>query len=156
MDVVRTLAQMQGNVVTLFVQDVRYTPACKVLLTDLEPLINFANSTVAQGFDLVNDHSFIIHLHSKAVILEPAIQIAGPAGPAGMLVLPGIKNVEEKWNEKWHEGPLPPRYVRGLAAESEYREKCEVVKVDGGSWFGAPEHSGINTPLWAELMIRKQ
>jgi len=40
--------------------------------------------------------------------------------------------------------------------ESEYREKCEVVKVDGGSLFGAPEHSGVNAPLQAELMIRKQ
>jgi len=155
MDVARTLAQIQGNIVTLFVQDVRYTPACKTLLTDLEPLVNFANSTVAQGFDLVNDHSFIVHLNSKAVILEPAIQIAGPAGPAGMLVLPGIENVEEKWNGKWQEGPLPLRYVRGSAVESEYREKCAVVKVDGGSWFGAPEHSGINALLRAELMIRK-
>ncbi|KAI4608178.1 hypothetical protein J4E80_009186 [Alternaria sp. BMP 0032] len=93
MDIARTLAHIQGNIVTLFVQDVRYAPACKTLLTDLEPLINFANSTVAQGFHLVNEHSFIIYLNSKAVILEPAIQIAGPAGPAGMLVLPGIENV---------------------------------------------------------------
>jgi len=84
MDVARTLAQIQGNIVTLFVQDVRYTPACKTLLTDHEPLINFANSTVAQGFDLVNEHSFIIYLNSKAVILEPAIHIAGPAGSAGI------------------------------------------------------------------------
>ena len=72
-----------------------------------------------------------------------------------MLVFPGIENVEEKWNGKWQEGPLPLRYVRGSAVESEYREKCEVVKVDGGSWFGFPKPSGINAPLWAELMIRK-
>lgn len=73
-----------------------------------------------------------------------------------MLVLPGFENVEEKWNGKWYEGPLPPRYVRGSAVESEYRDKCEVVKVDGGRWFGVPEHSGIDAPPWAELMFRRQ
>jgi hypothetical protein len=44
----------------------------------------------------VDDRSFIVCLDNKAIILEPAIQIAGLDEPAGMLINPVLEIVEEK------------------------------------------------------------
>jgi hypothetical protein len=137
-----------ANDIEIFAQDPAYTATCKALLGEMSPPIKVVDFATAEGLSLIDENTFIISLNTTASILEPAIQIAGPSGPAGLLTHPWLENVEKTWANRWHEGRLPPKYYWGTDVEFEYKNKSKLVRLEDEKWFGVPGDVDGNGKYW--------
>ena len=95
---------------------------CEAVFADMSRDITVVDFASAEGLGLVDQNTFVVSLNNieaaTALIVELAIQPAGPAGPAGILTNGLLENAEVTWNGRSHRGPLPEkRYFWGITLQ---------------------------------------
>jgi hypothetical protein len=156
--IAKTLAETQAtdamtsNKIEIVAQDPHYTERREKILADLDPPIKIVSFETFGALQAVDCNTIIVSIGATAGIVEAAIEVIGPEGPAGLLGQKMTFNAEEDLADE--EIPVfakSYRYGQTTEIEWRYKAECYSEPITGDEWFGAEprdQYISQRSALW--------
>jgi hypothetical protein len=143
--IAKTLSKAQATnredskTIEIFAQDLFYTDHAREYMAKLDPPITPVDYRINEALMKVNRNTFIVCIGAESDIVESALDITYPDGPAGLLCDKMHFDGQTRFDRKKFstaEGRSPSTYGKASASEWNYKQRCVREEVTDDENFG--------------------